>query len=408
MAKHGSPRSSIKKPVGDQRICTEQEFKHIDPVWIFGRVPNHYWEDSKNRRKYLIWLSYKLGCRKMRDIYRLTHEDIKHNHGGGLAGNNWRASLIVGVKECFPQYDWKEWLFQMAPIKFWKDRKNHIRYMRWLGEQLKIKRPEDWYRVTTEDFQRHAGGSFLLCYRSSVSLVVKKCMPRHDWKDWMFYRTPVGFWDSRANRRRYMRWLGKVLKIKHLDDWYRISYKDFINNHGGEFIKKYHQTPALAVMDLIPRRNWYEWRFNRVPPGFWKKAENRRRYMHWLGKKLKFRRPEEWFQVRWKHFQENCAGSLMLEFRSCTHLLREYLPQLDWYYWNKTCRISEKQIIQWAKDYFARHRKWPTRKTTDGIPGTRKTWQTIQYNLKCGGSGLRKGKTLTELISGISRKSGIA
>ena len=172
--------------VGRQPICSEREVRSIDPVWLFGRVPSHYWEDPKNRRNYLLWLSHKLGCRKMQDIYGLTHEDVKRNHGGGLANLYWRASLVVGIKECFPQYDWKEWLFVMAPVKFWKDKRNHRRYMQWLGEQLGVRRIEDWYHATTEDFRRHAGGSFLFCYRSSVSLAVKACMPHHDWKEWLF------------------------------------------------------------------------------------------------------------------------------------------------------------------------------------------------------------------------------
>lgn len=396
-------KSFPKIPVGDQPICTEQEYCRIDPLWLIHSVPGRYWENRENRRKYLLWLCYRLRCRKMRDIYRLTHEDVKRNRGGGVAGSYWRASLIEGVKECFPQYDWKEWLFVNAPREFWKDKKNHHRYMQWLGEQLGIRSVEDWYSVSTEDFQKHAGGSFLLCYRSSVSLAVKAFLPQYDWKEWMFEYMPKGFWDLRKNRRRYMRWLEKVLKIKNLDDWYHVSLKHFNDNYGREFIKRYHQVPALAVIDLIPRKNWYEWQFVRVPTGFWKKVENRRRYMQWLGKRLGFKRPEDWYRLRWQDVKNHCGGGLMQEFRSCTLLLRELLPQFNWDNWKRNSLFNDEQITQWAKDYLAKYGKWPNRDIPGHIPGTRKTWRSIHDYFRRRKSRSGTSRTLASFLKTIDQ-----
>jgi hypothetical protein len=91
-------KKPIKKPVGDQSIASAREIRQIDPIWSPGPVPKWFWEDKQNRRNYLLWLSHKLNCRKMKDLYRLTYGDIFRNHGSGLANRYWRASLIEGKR----------------------------------------------------------------------------------------------------------------------------------------------------------------------------------------------------------------------------------------------------------------------------------------------------------------------
>jgi hypothetical protein len=390
-------KKPIKKPVGDQSIASAREIRQIDPIWSPGPVPKWFWEDPQNRRNYLLWLSHKLNCRKMKDLYRLTYGDLHRNHGSGLASRYWRASLIEGIKECFPEYDWQEWLFKQALKSFWHDKRNHRRYMTWLGEQLGIRCPDDWYRVKTDDFFRFGGGAFLIYYRSSVSLAVKAYLPKYDWKEWLFNRTPMNFWRSRENRFRYMRWLGTVLGYKHLDDWYNVTYEDFNNHCGKDLLVLYHKSPVLAVVDLIPRKEWHEWKFNRVPTDFWKAPQNRRRYMDWLGKQLKFRRPEDWRKIRNHHFHSHCGGGLFAEIRSCVLLLREYLPQIDWDHWECTCPLTEEQILLWAEDYYQQHGSRPFREAGT-IPGTRQTWDMIHVCLKEGKRGLRGGRSLAQFL----------
>lgn len=39
------------------------------------------------------------------------------------------------------------WMFLTVTSKYWDDLENVSRYVRWLEEELHIKRPEDWYAV---------------------------------------------------------------------------------------------------------------------------------------------------------------------------------------------------------------------------------------------------------------------
>jgi hypothetical protein len=405
-AAHASrPRSATapeKKPVGRQLICSERRLRQIHPVWAYDVVPPRFWTHRENRRDYLLWLGYKLGFRRMQDWYRITHEDVKRHHGRALAGNYWNASAIEGVKECFPEYDWKEWLFVCAPRAFWKDEANHRRYMDWLGEQLGFGEPEDWYRVTVEDFQRHSGGSFLLWYDSTVSTAVMAYLPDYDWKPWLFHHAPSGVWRSRRTRRRYMKWLGEQLGYTGLDDWYGVKRSDFVAHRGRQLLTCYRDTVALAVMDLVPRRDWRPWMFARTPPGFWQRPENRRRYLAWLGRRLGFRRREDWVQVRRQTFLDNYGGGLVAMYPSHLDLLRECLPEIDWdsrrrYPFPKVPTFSTQQIVKWAERFYEKHGRWPTA-SSPREPGMTHSWHTIDVALREGIRGLPGGSSLAHLL----------
>lgn len=319
--KKAKPRKTSPGPQETRAIRRRQPDEplalRLQAVWLDGPVPNGFWTRLENRRLYFRWLGHKLGFRKPEDWYRITTDDFKHNHGGGLlTQKHLRSSAIAAVRECFPEYDWKEWLFGMTLLRFWKNPRNHRRYMKWLGQQLGIRRPSDWYHVSTRNFQDNKGGSFLLCYDSTISRAIMAYLPNYDWKEWLFDKTPQGFWKKKDNRKRYMLWLGKRLGLKCITDWYSVTMDDFRANDGRLLMKFYNQSPVAAVKDCFPEHTWNEWMFARVPVGFWDKQANRKRYLGWLGKKLKVKRPQDWHRVARGDFVRNCGGGLLAQFHS--------------------------------------------------------------------------------------------
>ena len=76
-------------------------------------------------------------------------------------------------------------------------------------------------------------------------------------------------------------------------------------------------------MDCFSNNNWLEWKFARVPAGFWKKKANRERYLDWLETKLKISQPEDWNRVRRADLKDNFGGGLLAMFRSIETLLRQ-------------------------------------------------------------------------------------
>jgi hypothetical protein len=50
------------------------------------------------------------------------------------------------------------------------------------------------------------------------------------------------------------------------------------------------------------------WLYGPVPPGFWELAENRQRYVQWLGEQLGFTTLEDWYRITRRHFQCHRGG----------------------------------------------------------------------------------------------------
>jgi len=370
---------------------------YLEDAWLSPPVPDGFWYDIRNRRRYLKWLGQRLGFVHREDWYHISTSAIQKNLGGG-AMLHWNHSAVGAVKELFPDGEWYEWLFDATSRGFWKDRRNHRRYLEWLGQQLGIKRFEDWYHVTNKDFAAHAGGSFLLEYRSTISQALMKCFPEHDWKEWLFDQCPSGFWRSVANRRRYMRWLGQRLGYTRPTDWYNLSVELLQAHEGRVLMRAHHCSVIAAVREFLPRRTWHEWLFPRTSQAFWKKKENRREFLDWLGQQLKLKSPEDWLQVRTSQIKKYGAGALLAEFGALAERLAECLPQLDFRKKRVVRPLAREQILAWADAHFRRTGKWPT-KGSGRIPGTRETWYKIDTALSFGFRGHPGGTKLTDLLA---------
>jgi hypothetical protein len=138
----------------------------------------------------------------------------------------------------------------------------------------------------------------------------------------MFAKTPKGFWDNRKNRIRYMKWLAKRLGITNSSQWYNVGRNQFEENNGNQLIKFYDGSPLAAVMDCFPKQKWEEWRFARVPVGFWKKKANRERYLKWFEKLHGIRKPDDWNNIRRLDLKQNYGGGLLAMYSSVNSLLK--------------------------------------------------------------------------------------
>ncbi len=46
--------------------------------------------------------------------------------------------------------------------------------------------------------------------------------PEFEWLPWKFH-VPKGFWNDMNNQRNFVDWVGKQLKYKNREDWYKIT-----------------------------------------------------------------------------------------------------------------------------------------------------------------------------------------
>ncbi len=283
------------------------------PIWDTARkVPNRFWEDADNRRRYMEWLGMKLRMRRPEDWYRLTVESLRDNKGHAILDYYRRLSKklsrreqatyaphVLAVKEYVSDYDWLPWGFGKVTWNFWRWRENRHWYLNWLGSELGFTAPDDWYRINSRTIREHHG-TRLLILMGSILAILRDFMPEHEWLPWLFQEhAPQRCWRDPLVRRKYMDWLGERLGFKSLLDWnMRIRAEDFLENQGTALLCKVHKgSPWESLREYAPDHDWKEWLLPVVPRRFWKFRRNRERFMCWLGEELGFSRLEDWYRI---------------------------------------------------------------------------------------------------------------
>ena len=71
------------------------------------------------------------------------------------------------------------------PRNFWADEVNVQDFLRWVAAKCGVAKWEDWYNVSTLEFQR-LGGATLLSKYGGMCAVLKKMLPSHPWKETAF------------------------------------------------------------------------------------------------------------------------------------------------------------------------------------------------------------------------------
>ena len=95
--------------------------------------------------------------------------------------------------------------------------------MDWLGEQLGIHTVDQWHQLRTAHLLRYRGRRLLTKFCGHPVELLREYLPQGPWQEWRFGQVPNGFWQTRANRCRYLDWLGEQLGFTTLEDWYRLS-----------------------------------------------------------------------------------------------------------------------------------------------------------------------------------------
>jgi len=207
--------------------------------------------------------------------------------------------------------------------------------MGWLSRKLGYDHPDDWYQVRCSDFMKNHGNGLLKRFSKSPIGLLRDFLPNRDWKEWLFSQVPLDFWNSQANRLRYMHWLARRLGLQNSDDWYGISVQSFRENSGLGLLSRFANSPTRAVMGCFPDIDWKEWLFSTVPPGFWIERSNRVRYLQWLERELEISKPDGWYNVKQADFFSRHGTSVLQDIYrgSPGAAAKDLYPKHCWYEW---------------------------------------------------------------------------
>lgn len=301
--------------------------------WLFYKVPEGFWDEIENQKWFLKNVEIKLKILKPEDWYNVTQDDINAVRGSGLIGkyNGCQAKLITA---CFTEYNLKLWKFSRIPAELWDKTKNFNDYMDWLGEISGFKTLEDYYKLRRHHFTNNFGSNlFQNHFNCSIYNILKAYKLDYEWLGWLLEKAPNGFWQIKENRMAYMKWLEKKLNIKKVEDWYKLKTKHFIKyNGGGLLLHYYNGNKFLALKEYLPNYEWKEWIFGMVSRNFYKNNNNHIRFMTYLGDKLGFKQPEDWYSIRALDFQMNYGWAFLVSYYKGSPALAvmAFIPDYPW------------------------------------------------------------------------------
>jgi hypothetical protein len=100
---------------------------------------------------------------------------------------------------------------------------------------------DDWYATSRQKLEQTVGGRHILKIFRSVDGYLKAMYPAHPWDISLFAggdiklkrkRLPTGYWDDIENQRQALDNIAKRLKLKTMDDWYKVSNLDIRSQIG--------------------------------------------------------------------------------------------------------------------------------------------------------------------------------
>lgn len=110
-------------------------------------------------------------------------------------------------------------------------------------------------------------------------------------------RIPARHWQSIANQRQFLDWLGEQIAIKNKEGWYKVSASEIKKRGGPGLLTHYGGSVAKALKTIYPDYNWQFWKFSAVPVGEWEDIPNQRAYMDWYAKEYGINTPLDWYKV---------------------------------------------------------------------------------------------------------------
>eukprot|EP01114_Cavostelium_apophysatum_P017116 TRINITY_DN5009_c0_g1_i1.p1 TRINITY_DN5009_c0_g1~~TRINITY_DN5009_c0_g1_i1.p1 ORF type:complete len:369 (+),score=89.22 TRINITY_DN5009_c0_g1_i1:167-1273(+) len=132
--------------------------------WRFVSA-NNVWKEPENRLDFCEYLYKELHLDKWEDWYQVSSEDLARFGGQGLL-SHFEGSIPKMLRSVYPSLDWKEYRFQHHRLEegYWKKSDHQIAFLNDLGEKMKVRNKEDWFRVKFDDFDDFGGRSLLKLY----------------------------------------------------------------------------------------------------------------------------------------------------------------------------------------------------------------------------------------------------
>jgi very-short-patch-repair endonuclease len=264
--------AKILKHYGSLKIM----FTEIFPQYEWGLI--HFKRSNKDKdnttisRRILEDALKKLGYDTFQEYYetclnkssnKIGYDEIMDEQGGsGILANNGRSPLKV-FEKYVSEFKWTAYMFKNLQQRYFNDPINKTEWLNDFEKKFNIKKENDWYNITSQDFMSVPNGPTLYGhFNSSTIQIMEFLYPQYDWNPWLIKSgAPNNYWTSIENQKKYLVWLGKLLKIENQDDWYKLTGRKIIDNYGSGMFGRYNNNLYEMINTVFDDKVWEQTRF---------------------------------------------------------------------------------------------------------------------------------------------------
>jgi len=170
------------------------------------------------------------------------------------------GNLGKALSVAYPEHKWILGRFKHSPKNIWKDPTNVKDFIEYCAKELQIKHPEEWYRVSREQFAV-LGGNNLLSIYGNLGKLLSVIYPNETWILGRFESCPKNVWKDHNNVREFLNYCKFECGIENQEDWYRIS-RDQISKLGGKHLLGVFGSLGKSLAVAYPELTWNLSRFS--------------------------------------------------------------------------------------------------------------------------------------------------
>jgi hypothetical protein len=218
------------------------------------RIPMSHWQELENRRKYLDWLGEKLKFSTMDSWYKLRDTNLLSNGGGHLL-RLYDGSLGKMLSSIYSDTTWHPWIIREMESSV--DPSEIRSWIEWVGKNLNVWNPEDWYRIRRSSILEFIGAKNILSIGGgTLSIPFRIAYPEIEWYPWLFQEMDANYWYQLSNQRKFYDWLAEQINVRSLEDWYNITIRDVVDRGGGGILILYQDDNQWMEKEKFSRRTY--------------------------------------------------------------------------------------------------------------------------------------------------------
>lgn len=124
------------------------------------KVEKGHWKEADNRREFLDSIARTLQIEEPKDWKNVKEETVR-SLGGSRFLSRYK-NLFEALQDVYPEHDWDVFKCRRKlPAGYWKSKANILSFMEKVKRTYRIKKKEDWYRISVKQILDLRGGHLM-------------------------------------------------------------------------------------------------------------------------------------------------------------------------------------------------------------------------------------------------------